>query len=89
MNALPPLIFLAGVAWAIAQSAKRLMTVLWIAGSIVAVIGVMLVLSLAMPDEAWVLGHATASLVLLIPAIVGVGHARATLRKVPAPTQPS
>ena len=80
MNAFPLLIFLAGVTWAITRSAKRLVTVLWIVGSIVVIIGLLWVLSLAMPYEASVLGHAAATLVLLIPAAVGVIHARRTLK---------
>jgi hypothetical protein len=89
MNALPLAIFLAGVIWAITQSAKRLMTVLWIVGSIAVVIGLLWVLSLAMPYGAGVLGHAAAFLVLVIPAVVGVGHARAHRRTVSATTPPS
>jgi len=88
MSALPLVVFLAGTIWAISQSAKRLMTVLWILGSIVVVLGLMWVLSLAMPYGAEVLGHAAAPLVLFIPAIVGVGHARAHRRKVPLSNPP-
>ena len=85
MNALPLAIFLAGVIWAITKSAKRLITALWIVSSIAVVVGLLWVLSLALPYGTDILGHAAAPLVLLIPAVVGVGHARAHRRSVDPP----
>lgn len=82
MKAVPLLIFVVAVSWAISQSAKRWMTVLWIVASIAIVIVLAFVLSLAMPYGAEILGHAAAPLIFIIPSIVGVGHARAHKRTV-------
>lgn len=88
MNALPLVVFLGGAIWAITKSAKRLITVLWIVGSFAAVVGLMWVLSLAMPYGAEILGRAAAPVALMVPAVAGVGHARVNRRKVPAISPP-
>jgi len=84
MNAIPAVLYLVVVAWAIAESAKRLMTVLWILVSLAAVVGLMWVLSLIWTFGAEVVAHVTVIVALLISAFVGVSHMRAH-RRGPAP----
>jgi hypothetical protein len=51
------LLYLAAVTWAVIESGKRWMTLLWIVVSFAAVLAVLLLCSQIWPFEAGVLGH--------------------------------
>lgn len=74
------LIYLAIVIWALTESAKRLMTLMWVIVTIGAILGVFMLLGQIMPWGAGVLGHAALPVCMAISAFVGVTHMRAHRR---------
>jgi hypothetical protein len=80
MTALAPVVYLVVVTWAILQSNRRWMTLLWIVVSLAATVGAFALAGAIWPDLAGVLGHAAAIPSLLISALVGVKHMRSHRR---------
>ena len=80
--------YLVAVVWAVMESNNRWMTFLWTTGSLVAVIGVLWILSLIWPFAASILGDVAAILGLVISGFVGLNHMRAHRRKPPGAPQP-
>ncbi len=89
MTALVPAVYLAVVTWAILQSNRRWMTLLWIFVGLAATLGVFASLAGIWPDLAAVLGHTVAIPSLLVSALVGLNdmrlHRRPQAPKVPNP----
>jgi hypothetical protein len=86
MNAkeLPALLYLAAVVWAVVESGKRWMTLLWIVVSLAAVIAMAWLLSLIWPSKAAALGD-MAGFLSWLSALVGISHMRANRRPAATP----
>ncbi len=84
MNSFAFLVYLTLVIWAITQSTKRWITLLWIISSIAVTIGVFWLLSLMLPYGAAILGHVALPVSMLISGLIGVNHMRAN-RRISAP----
>jgi hypothetical protein len=89
MLPIAPVPYLVVVTWAILQSTRRWMTLLWIVVSLAATVGVFALAGAIWPDLAGVLGHVAAIPSLLISALVGVNHMRShrkpSVPKLPTP----
>jgi hypothetical protein len=73
---LPLVAYLASVTWAVMQSNRRWMTLLWIVAGLAVTLGSFAVAGLVWPDLAGVLGHVAVIPTLLISALAGIGHMR-------------
>jgi heme A synthase len=81
MSALPLFVYLAIVTWAIIESCRRWMTLLWIVVGLVATVGMFAMAGAIWPEEAAVLGHVALIPSFLVSALVGVNHMRSHRRK--------
>lgn len=95
MNATPPpssplalVAYLVAVTWAIMQSNKRWMTVLWIVSGLGVTLGLFALAAAIWPDFAGVLGHVAVIPTLLISALAGINHMRSHRRPSPPKTKP-
>ncbi len=70
------LIYLVIVIWALTESAKRLMTLLWVIVAIATTLGLFMLLGEIMPWGTVILGHAALPVCIAISAFVGVTHMR-------------
>jgi hypothetical protein len=82
------IVYLVVVAWAIVESNRRWMTLLWIVVSFAATVGVFAGAAAIWRDLAGVLGHTAALPSLLVSALTGVNHMRSH-RRLSAPKAPS
>jgi hypothetical protein len=82
-NPIPLALYLLAVAWAIQNSAKRWVTLLWIIVGLGATLGVFFVLASIWPDTADVLGHVAVIPTLLVSALAGITHMRSHRRPAP------
>jgi hypothetical protein len=84
---LPMVAYLGAVVWAMMQSNKRWMTLLWIVAGLAITLGLFLAASLIWPDMATILGDIAVIPTLLISALAGTNHMRShrrqTVPKVP------
>jgi hypothetical protein len=78
--------FIAVLAWAITQSNKRWMTLLWMVVGLIGTVMVLWLISLLLPYGSDILGHTAAALSFFISGMVGIIHARGN-RKVGLRTQ--
>ena len=89
MLPIAPVAYLVAVSWAILQSNRRWMTLLWTVVSLAATVGAFALAGVIWPDLAGVLGHLAAIPSLLVSALVGINHMRSHRRpqvpKVPTP----
>jgi len=74
MRLITPMVYLALVTWAIMQSNRRWMTLLWIVVSLVATLGLFAGAAENWPDLTEVFGHMAMIPSLLVSALVGVNH---------------
>jgi hypothetical protein len=74
MRLITPMVYLALVTWAIMQSNRRWMTLLWIVVSLVATLGLFAGAAEIWPDLTEVFGHMAMIPSLLVSALVGVNH---------------
>jgi hypothetical protein len=94
MSAAPPssplaaVAYLIAVTWAMMQSNKRWMTLLWIVGGFAVTIGLFALASLIWPDLAGVLGAVAVIPTLLISALAGINHMRGHRRASAPKTKP-
>ena len=70
------LLWLGAVVWAIVESSKRVLTVLWIVVSLASVTGTLYVCSLIWPFGAAIFAHLVLPLGEVISAAVGIEHMR-------------
>lgn len=84
MTALPAILYIAAVVYAIGESAKRWMTVLWILVSLIAVVAGLYLLSLIWPFGEGIFAYMALPLGFLISGFVGINHMRAH-RRTPKP----
>ncbi|MGA9529643.1 MAG: hypothetical protein WBS24_16125 [Terriglobales bacterium] len=86
---LPLALYLVAVTWAMMQSNKRWITLLWIVAGLAVTLGLFAVAAYIWPDLAGVLGHVAVVPTLLISALAGInhmrGHRRASPPKSPTP----
>lgn len=86
---LPVAAYLGAVTWAMVQSNKRWMTLLWIVAGLAVMLGLFAAASLIWPDMAGVLGHVAVIPTLLVSALAAINHMRShrrqTTTKAPKP----
>ena len=80
MRLITPMVYLALMTWAIMQSNRRWMTLLWIVVSLVATLGLFAGGVEIWPDLTEVFGHMALIPSLLISALVGVNHMQSNPR---------
>jgi hypothetical protein len=78
---LPLVAYLVAVTWAMVQSNKRWMTLLWIVAGLAVTLGLFVAASLIWPDMAGVLGHVAVIPTLLVSALAGINHMRSHRRQ--------
>jgi hypothetical protein len=95
MNAAPPpasplplVGYLVAVTWAIMNSNKRWITLLWIVGGLALTLGLFALAGLIWPDLAGVLGTVAVIPTLLISALAGINHMRGHRRPSAPKTKP-
>jgi len=76
MTGVPLLFFVAVVVWAVIQSSKRWMTLLWMVVGFIGTVGVLWLVSLLLPYGSGVLGHTAAALSFFISGMIGIVHTR-------------
>jgi O-antigen/teichoic acid export membrane protein len=86
MTAVPLLFFIVVLTWAMTQSNKRWMTLLWMVVGLIGTVMILWLVSLFLPYGSAILGHTAASLSFFISGIVGIIHTRGN-RKVGLRTQ--
>ena len=74
MRLITPMVYLALVTWAIMQSNRRWMTLLWIVASLMATLALFIGAAEIWPDLTEVFGHMAMIPSLLVSALVGVNH---------------
>jgi hypothetical protein len=74
MTLITPMVYLALATWAIMQSNRRWMTLLWIVISLVATLGLFAGAAEIWPDLTEVFAHMALIPTLLVSALVGVNH---------------
>jgi peptidoglycan/LPS O-acetylase OafA/YrhL len=80
MILITPIVYLALMTWAIVQSNRRWMTLLWIVVSLVAPVGLFAGAAEIRPDLTDIFGHMALIPSLLISALVGVNHMQSNPR---------
>ncbi|MGO9538988.1 MAG: hypothetical protein ACLPN2_00165, partial [Terriglobales bacterium] len=80
MLPIAPAAYLVAVTWAILQSDRRWMTLLWVVIGLAATVGVFAGAAAIWPDLAGVLGHVAAIPALLVSALLGINHMRSHRR---------
>ena len=86
---LPLAAYLVAVTWAMVQSNKRWMTLLWIVAGFAVTLGLFTVAAYIWSDLAGVLGHVAVIPTLLVSALAGIEHMRSHRRPtVPKPPKP-
>ncbi len=88
MASLPLLAYLALVTWAVIESNRRWMTLLWVVIGLAATIGAFMLAGAVWPDLAEVLGHTALIPSFLVSALIGVSYMRSH-RRPSAPKAPS
>jgi heme A synthase len=76
MTPLALAVYLVIVTWAVFQSNRRWMTLLWIVVGVVGTLGAFAALAAIWPDRAAILGHIASISCLLVSALFGVNHIR-------------
>jgi hypothetical protein len=74
MTLITPFVYLALVTWAVIESNRPWMTLLWIVASLVATLGLFAGVAEIYPDLTEVLGHMALIPTLLVSVLVGVNH---------------
>jgi hypothetical protein len=74
MTLITPLLYLALVIWAVVQSNRRWMTLLWIVVGLSATLGLFAGAAEIWPDLTEMFGHMALIPSLLVSALVGVNH---------------
>lgn len=74
MTLITPIVYLALVTWAIVESSRRWMTLLWTVASLAATLGLFAGAAEIWPDLTEVLGHMALIPTLLVSVLVGANH---------------
>jgi hypothetical protein len=74
MALITPMVYLALVIWAVVESKRRWMTLLWTVAGLVATLGLFFAAAEIWPDLTEVFAHMALIPSLLISALVGVNH---------------
>ena len=74
MTLITPMVYLALVTWAIIESSRRWMTLLWTVVGLVASLGLFVGVALVWPDLTEVFGHMALIPSLLISSLIGVNY---------------